>query len=268
MDIIFEHKDYKKYINSYIKNQPKKGYGLKQAFANAAQCQIGYVSQVLNGDRHFSSEQVTSIAKVMGLNDQELEYLLLLLGKARAGTPELEKFYLQLIAEKQKAHANLRQRIQISESLSIEDQAYYYSKWYIGAIHMLVTIPEFRTLEKVADYMDLPLKTVREVLEFLVSRSFLESHKNEYRVKGPFLHLEKGSPLLISHHTNWRVQAIQAMANEGENDLHFSACFTLAEEDVKKIRAKLSNYIEELSSVIKPSKEEKMCCLNFDYFEV
>jgi uncharacterized protein (TIGR02147 family) len=159
-------------------------------------------------------------------------------------------------------------RMKINETLSIEDQAYYYSKWYIGAIHMLVTIPNYRTVDSIAKYLSLPAKKVREAIEFLTSRSFLVLVKNEYVVKGPFLHLEKSSPLSISHHTNWRIQAIQSMANEKEFDLHFSSCFTLSEDDVKKIRTKISNYIEQLSDVIKPSKEEKIYCLNMDYFEV
>lgn len=216
----------------------------------------------------MSGEQAEAIARFIGLNEAELDYFLTLILKERAGTTHLKNFYLNAIKEKQHAHSNLRSRVKIKESLSVEDQAHYYSKWYIGAIHMLVTIPQYRTVDAIAKYLNLPIKKVREAVEFLNSRSILELVKNEYIVKGPFLHLEKGSPLLISHHTNWRLQAIQSMSNEKEFDLHFSSCFTLSEDDLKKIRTKLSSYIEELSEVIKPSNEEKIYCLNMDYFEI
>lgn len=268
MKSIFEYNYYKKFINDYIKAQPKRGYGLKRAFADAAGCQVGYISQIFNGENHLSGEQAESIARFIGLNESELDYFLTLILKDRAGSVQLKNFYLNALKEKQESHANLRNRMKITESLSIEDQAIYYSKWYFGAIHMLVTIPEYRTSDAIASYLNLPIKKVREAIDFLTSRSFLVLEKNEYIVKSPFLHLEKGSPLLISHHTNWRVQAIQSIANEREFDIHFSSCITLSDEDIKKIRTKISNYIEELSILIKPSKEERIYCLNVDFFEV
>lgn len=268
MKVIFEYDGYKNYITDYIKSRPKNGYGLKQAFANAAGCQVAYISHVLNGDNHLSNEQAEAIGRFMGLNEEELEFLLLLVNKERAGTTSLKKLYSKIMAEKCEAYSNLKNRMKIKEALTVEDQAIYYSKWYYSAIHMLVTIPEYRTPEKICAYLNLPLKNVRQVLEFLTARSVLALVKNEYVVKGSFLHLEKSSPLLNNHHQNWRNRAINSLANEKEFDLHFSSCFTLSEKDIKKIRTMISTYIEEISDVVKPSKEERLCALNIDYFEI
>lgn len=265
---IFEYKDYKKFLCDYIELQPKGGRGLRRKMAEAAGCQIAYISHVLNDRNEFSIEQAESISRFIGFSRDEAEYFVLLVEHARAGTQSLKSFFQKMLDEKKEKFMLLKTRVNISNTLSREDQAMYYSSWIYGGIHMILTIPGYATSDKIAQYLSLPLATVREVLEFLQTRGLIESQKGQYRVKGPFLHLEKDSPLINHHHTIWRMRAIQALAIERQNDIHYASCFTVSEEDAQKLRSVLSETIAQMTEVIKPSKEERLYSFCLDLFEI
>lgn len=268
MKSVFEYQNYKKYLNDYISTQPKKGRGLKRKWAEMAGCQVAYISHVLVRDYNFSAEQLEAISRNLGLNKDEQEFLLLLLNYDRAGTQSLKIFYKSLITERREKYSILRARVNIKENLTLEDQAIYYSKWYYSAIHIILTIPTYRSAEKIADYFDIPLSLVREVLNFLTLKKLIKAVGGEYLVSGPFLHIEKKSPLINQHHSNWRAQALRSLAIEGEQDLHFSSCFSISSDDKMKLRAMITRQIQESAELIRPSKEEALMALCIDLFEL
>lgn len=265
---VFEYENYKKYLNDYIESQPKGGRGLKKKWAEIAGCQVAYISHVLAGSYDFSCEQVEAISKALGHSRDEIELLILLVQLERAGTHSLKSFFQKSIEEKKEKYALLRNRMKIKETLDREDQMIYYSKWYYSAVHMILTIPEFRTPEKIAAYLSLPLNLTREALSFLQSRDLAQLEKGQYTIKGPFLHLENDSPFISQHHTNWRMKSLQSLELAHENDLHFSSCFSISKDDMVKIKTMVSRHIQESAELIKPSKEERLMALCIDLFEV
>ena len=268
MKSVFEYENYKKYLNDYIKNQPKNGRGLKRRWAEIAGCQVAYISHVLDQEYNFGAEQLESISKSLGHSLQEQEFLLLLLSYQRAGTHSLSSFYKSLIQERKEKYSTLRERMKIKENLTIKDQAIYYSKWYYSAIHIILTIPEYRNADKIASHLGLPLNIVRAALTFLIEKGLVSLNKEQYKVSGPFLHIEKNSPLINQHHYNWRTQSLKSLAVEKENDLHFSSCFSISKDDMNKLKLMVTRHIQESAEVIRPSKEEKLMALCIDLFEV
>src|SRR6185437_4362530 len=90
---IFEFTDYKAYLRAWIAARPRAGHGEKSRIAEAASCHLAYVSQVLNASAHFSAEQLVALSDYLGQNEEERDYFLLLLSRARAGSRRLERFY-------------------------------------------------------------------------------------------------------------------------------------------------------------------------------
>ena len=269
MKAVFDYKDYRKFLEDYIESQPNGGRGVRRHFAEACGCQVAYISHVLGNRYDFSPEQIEAIARHIGLGRDETEYLVLLVEMARAGTQALKQFFQRMLSERIEKHLLLKNRVKISETLSVEDQAAYYSKWHYSAIHIILTIPAYRTAQKIAEYLALPMSVVRETLDFLEQRGLIEQERaGGYKVKGMFLYLDKKSVLMAQHHTNWRLQAVKSLTLERENDLHFSSCFSVSADDASKLRALLSKTIEESMDIVKPSKEEKICAFNVDFFEL
>jgi uncharacterized protein (TIGR02147 family) len=265
---VFEYSDYRAYFLDYLRAQPKKGRGLRGEWARIAGCQIAYVSHVLGGKNDFSLEQAEAISRHLGHTKDEQEYFLLLVQKARAGTEGLRQFFQNSLNEKLNGYHNLRQRMKIKENLKIEDQAIYYSKWYYGAIHMIVTIPEYRTAVAIADYFSLPLAETKKYLEFLETRQLIEQKAGVYSVRGQFLHIGKDSPHFYHQQITWRHRAIDSINRNDPEDIHFASCFSVSRADVKKLRTLLSNAIEKTTDVIKPSREEQLYSICLDFFKV
>ncbi len=265
---IYEHKSYKKFLNDLILTYPNGGRGIRRELAKAMRCQVPYVSHVLSGRYDFSAEQGEAACRYFGLPKEDIEYFLLLLAENRAGTSELKRLYSRMLEKSAEDHLRLKQRLKIKDTLSAEDQAIYYSHWHYAAIHMLTTIPEFQTKEAIAKRLLLAATPLLEALEFLTTRGLLKKNGVKYESKQTLLHLERDSPLLARHHANWRLRAIQALADEKAHDIHYSSAFTCSTADLPKVREILVRCLEECTQLIRPSKEEQAAGLCIDLFEL
>ena len=265
---IFEYKDYKKFIADWIEHSANKGRGLRKQLAEAIGCQTAFVTHVLSGDYHFSLEQAEACGQWMGLPHAEIEYLLLLVMRQRAGTKSLEKLLSQQIAAKKEELTALKTRLKIQDSMSQEDQMIYYSSWHFAAVHMALLIPELQTLEGLQKHFQFSPTRLRHVLEFLVDKGLIKQEKNIFKSVLPVLHLGLDSPLLNQHHANWRLKAIEAIIGKSTIDLHYSGVTSLSEDDFEWVRERLSLLLEEIVARVKNSKDEKLACLNFDWFQI
>lgn len=262
---IFEFHDYKEFLGEQAK---LSGRGFKKALAGAAQCQTTYISQILGGKPHLSLEQAQAALSFLGLTREEGYYFLLLVEKARAGTPALRAFLEDRARVEREKHLVIRDRVKLGSSLSVEAKATYYSSWHYAAVHMLITIPKFQTLTEIARKLQLTQKRSSEVLEFLTSVGLTTSQNGRYSPGDSQIYLEKTSPLMAKHHTNWRIRAIESLDQDSPEEIHFSGVFTLTSEASERIRTILVQSIEDSVNVVKEAKEEKLVAMGIDFFEL
>jgi uncharacterized protein (TIGR02147 family) len=269
MKSIYYFKDYKKFLLTYLEYQPQKGRGLRGKWAAAANCQPAYISNVLGSTPHFNLEQAEAISTNLGHSVEETEYFLLLIERARAGTPSLKQFFQKIIEQRQQHHHSLRNRVQIQSVLRLEDQAVYYSKWQFAAVHMILTIPEYQSVESIANYFALSLPEVKVVLNFLSSRHLIEeTATGRFKVLDAFLHIDSASPLFMHQQVIWRHKSIESIYRDNPSDLHFASCFSISFKDLERIKDLLGQAIQDTAQIIKPSKEEKLFSICLDFFEV
>ncbi len=263
--VVFEFMDYKDYLNQMADSHPR---GFKKKLSELSGCQTAYISHVLNGTAHFSWEQVEAISTGIGHSDDEKEYFLLLSNYSAAGTPSLRKFLKARLDRIKESRLSIKERVRVRESLSREEQARYYSAWYFAAIHVMLTIPRFQSKEAIASYLKISPKLVTEVIDFLILVGLATKTGNKFVTGSAKIHLEKDSPLVSKHHTNWRMAAIRSFENESTDNLHFSSVFTLTERDSDQIRNILLKAIENSVSVIKEAKEEITMAMTMDFFRL
>lgn len=265
---IFKYLKYKAFLTDWIDGSPNKGRGVRKKIAVAAGCQLPYVSHVLNGAYHFNSEQIDGIARLLKLRQVEHEYLLLLVQFERAGTDSLKKFYKRLIEDMAIKNTTIQQKLKSKNALSSLDRNTYYSEWTYSAIHMLATIPKFRTFNKIAEHLNLPLTKVEICVEKLISMGLLKLINGELHPQQVDLHLDKDSMNIRQHHTNWRIKALNSLDNMQEHHLHYSLAFTIKKEDFIKVREVISTAIKDSADIIRPSEEEDLAVLNIDLFDL
>jgi uncharacterized protein (TIGR02147 family) len=265
---LFSFDDYRQYLNRVISSQPNQGWGYRSELAGAIGCQSAYLSRVLKGGADLSLEQADKLSRFLGHSDDENEYFLLLVERARAGTVSLRRRFEKKIKDILERRLVLKDRFKVKPVLSREDQATYYSAWYYVGVHVLLSVPEYRTRQKIAEALNLPLARVSEVLSFLVSTGLAVEKDGAFKIGEARIHVGTDSPLLSKHLTNWRLQAMQSVERNNAENLHYSSVVTLSQSDAARIRALLVKAIEECNSIVAPSPEEEMRCLSIDFFKI
>ena len=264
---LFEYKHYKDYLLSRTGSK-KQRRGIKTAMAQALRCQPTYVSQVLNGSADFSLEQAEILSRFLDHTKEERQFFMLLVQKDRAATKPLKVFFQEQIDLILAKRMVLVERLGSQTTLSKENQAFYYSTWHYAAIHIALTIAPLRTRSELAKFLQLPLKKVSEILEFLVSVGLARQEGETFAVGTSQIRLDNDSHNIIKHHMNWRQQAMDSLDREDLKDLHYSAVVSLSSQDAVKIKDKILDALKEHLAIIKESKEEELYCYCIDFFSM
>lgn len=266
---IFDYVNYKSYIRDLLKTRPGKGYGFKSKIASALNCRPAFISQVLNGNQQFSPEQAEALNQFIGHNKDESVFFHLLVQYERAGTKILGERIRSQIEEMLQKRLILKDRVDIRETLSTLDQATYYSSWLYAAIHMLTTIPRYQNKEAIAKYFDISLIKLNGILDFLISVGLVVQINGSLKPGVSRIFLGVDSPMIVPHHRNWRLRAIESLDHDLKNDLHLSTAVTVNRADGLKIKQQLVQYIEEIRGQVKASQsEEELHCFCVDFFHV
>jgi len=231
-------------------------------------CQVAYVSHVLAADRHFSLEQAEAICRHMGLRSDEFEFFLLLVEFDRAGTKSLKNYFEKQLQQRKEAYRQIKGRVGLKGTISSEDQGVYYSSWQFQAVRMVLTIPGFQRPTAIAERLGLSIEKVNDILEFFLSRGLVKETAKGYETTDTQIHVGADSPLIGRMHSNWRLHTMQILDRKNKDNLHYSAAVTLSDSDYQKVREILLHAITDSHKVIRPSKEEKLCLLSMDFYEL
>ena len=265
---IFDYGDYKLYLKAIEAERASFQRGFRSRLAEALNCQNAYVSQVFHTKSDFSPEQAANIAEFLRLGELENRYFVLLVLHARAGTPQLREFFKRDIDLIKMNNLNISGRVPAGKDLSSDDQNTYYSNWLYPTIHILVTIPKYRTVYKIGAALGIDENVINEIILFLIS-SGLITEKNGVLLPGlTQLHLKKESSQIRQHHTNWRLSAIHSLAAMKKTDIHYSTISSLSYEDAEKLQLKFVQMIQEYVETITPSKEETLYNFNLDFYRL
>jgi uncharacterized protein (TIGR02147 family) len=266
---VYDYDTYKTYLNDRLDSQG--GRGSRTKLSKAVGCQTAYTAQVLRGSAHFSLEQAEAINDFLGHSEDEGHFFLLLIQRERAGTKRLQQRFNQQIKMIREKRLLLVNRLKGTQSLRQNEQVTYYSAWYYGAIHALVSVPGFDNPKEIASYLHMDTKKVREVIDFLTSIGVLGYETDQgdsLKVGRKSIHLGADSPLIAKHHTNWRLQAIRSLERTNPEDLHYSSVISISEADAARVREILVKTIESIKPIIRQSDEEAVKCLSLDFFKV
>lgn len=263
---VFEYADYREFLVQTLQRMPRKGYGQLAKIAQALDINPSVVTLVMKGEKHFTLEQAADLAAFLELSELETEFLLALVGHARAGKKNL-KAALERKMEKLKAQAeSLKDRLPPKAELTEEAKAVFYSHWYYSALRMLSAIDGKQTPEEMARHLGLPKQKARAALDFLLRHGLCVEEGGKIRVGAQSTHLGEKHPLVSRHHANWRERAITSLDRQGEHELFFTSPATIGKSDIPKVRKILMDAIEEAFKVIDPSPCEEALCLNIDWF--
>jgi hypothetical protein len=78
--------------------------------------------------------------------------------------------------------------------------------------------------------------------------------------------LDKSSPFLVKHHSNWRIKAIQRSEELTERELMFTVPLSVSKKDFALIREEIVKLISRIGGVVKESEAEELAVFQADFF--
>ena len=167
---------------------------------------------------------------------------------------------------------NLSKRLDVKNTLTEDEKAQYYSSWIYSVIHLMTTLPEDMTQERISSQLSLSMSKVSEVTSFLQASGLIQKKKNVFVPGKTTFHLDSSSHLLPLMHLNSRnlvMEKIQKFkTNELSSNLVYSSAITLSKDDFKKIKDVLIRAIQDSKEIIKSSPEEILGVFNLDFIEI
>ena len=267
MESIYLFDEYKSYLNAQVRDNIRtRGYRGK--LAKAANCQPSYLSRVIGGNLQLTPEHALGMTAFWGLSETESDYFLNLVHLSRSGTPALRRHYGQKVRAAQESHRNLKNRLDLPQIKTGEAEMFYYSAWYISALHVLVSIPNFQTTQSIGQALHLPLNTVEECLSKLKSLGLVEREGERWRVGPSQTHISKDSLFSKMHQMNWRIQAMGELQNHERDSFHYTGLHSLSREDTLRVKEFLAELVANTTRIVRDSPAETLMCLNLDCFTV
>lgn len=264
---IYQANDYKDYIRQRIeKNSGEKGY--RSTLAKHAGCQRSYLAQVLHGPIHLTPDHALGLSTYWGFNDDQSDTFLNLLLRDRAATPLLRKKCQRRLVQLRKKAANLSQRLDVETIPEGIAQAVYYSSWHYAAIHISLAIPQLNSAALIATRLGINEGLVEKTLHELATMGLVRLENGSWRVKNQNFHLPKNAPLTIVNHNHWRQKAIQKLQTMDADGLHYSGIFALSNAAAQQIKQCFVEAIANAHTIVGPSTEEDIVCLNCDFFRL
>jgi hypothetical protein len=191
---------------------------------------------------------------------------LALLQMERAGSKKLKDHFQEVIEQIRKRALTVSDRVIRDRVLTEEENAVFYSNWTYSAIHLLSTLAKPLTFEEISKRLNLPLGRTREILDFLIQIQMVFEKNGRFVSGAVVTHLEKKSPFLVKHHSNWRLKAIQAAETLSDEELMYSGNFSISKKDFDLLREVLIKTIQEFIAIVKPSPAEDIAQFNLDLF--
>jgi len=266
---IYNFSDYKKFVQNWLKEQPKKGHGLYAKIAEALDVSAVMISQVFSGSKNLSLEHAYLLADFLGLNLNEKNYFLLLVNFDKAGSQKLREHFHNEIKQIQKQKTeNLKEIVGEDISLSETDKAIFYSSWLYSAIRLQTSLDDFQSVDALAKKFQLPRDEILRKLQFLVEKKLCVHTSVGYQMGPQRTHLEAGSPYVKSRQTSWRVKAFEKMEMPKSSYLFYTAPMSISENQYTELRKRITELIAELGTKVTQEKPEKLACLNIDLFDI
>lgn len=265
---LFEYTSYRLFFKDLCSSSEVKR-GFQSQLARAANCQAAYFSQVLKQKVHLTEDQILLIAEYLEFSDPETNFLHLLLRLEKAATEKLRKYLKLEISRAKGSENNLSRRVPADQVLHSEiDLIQYFSSWIPSAVHLLTSSKEFRTPEKIANRLNIPIKDTKEILNFLLKVNWVQKKDQEYIYVGGNIHVAKDSPLQSTMQVTRRHLALNSIALNSCHSMHYSSMFTIDSQSYEQLQNLVGKFVQQTSKVIQAGGTQELYCICVDLFSV
>ena len=237
--------------------------------ARAARIEPAYLSQMLKGSKTLRPVHALAIASYLGFSALETDYLIELARLETASTEALKKYSrTRLVEIRRSANQVVDHPHQSQRELTEEELAMFLSSWHYDAVRLASSVPQLKSIDAIAERLNLSKNVVGQVFEFLLQTGFCISDSEGFQIGRRHFQIAGDSPLIDRYLLNWRVAANERISKSNPMDLYHSIPTALTSELAAEIRKLLKDLLADVSRRGEHSKSEKLMCLNLDWFEI
>lgn len=265
---VYRHETYRQAFKALFSEKRKSPFRLSTAkLASHIQVQPSHLTNVIKERNHFSSDQIAALGSVLGLEEDEIEYLDLLKEWERA----------EFKPRKNKLHKKVKeirdQKLRTSKELKVaplilsnNDLEKYYLDPNYELIHLYCgTTSASTNPETIGRLWSLPAEYIAQILNFLQTRGFIELRKNRWQVKPIHQLLPTSSPLCQPQQLLKRIRVIEAIQKLPPKEIYaFSGAFTMTEDTKLYIQGLFVDFLKEVEVAVLKSEPEHIYHLQFD----
>jgi uncharacterized protein (TIGR02147 family) len=265
---ILSYDSFETFLSNEYENNHNIKRGEKKELAEFLNIHPTSLSQVFKGIRFLTDEQVFLLCEYLALTEIETEYLIILHQIYHTHNAKYKDLLIKKKNTIKKKSHNLSTRIQKDKELTKEEKAIFYSSWHYTSIWVFLSVNGGKTKDEIYQRLGIDKKQISEILEFLLSTGLCRLEKGKYKHQVGRLHLEKSSPILKQHHSNWRIKSIQKFDRPESLDLTFTAPLSLSHKDFEMLREELVQFIQKLSNTVSKTEPEEIFSLNLDFIKI
>lgn len=225
-----------------------------------------FVSQVLSGKADLSLEQGEAANQYLNHTDQESEFFLQLILLERAGSAQLRRRLKERVEALRKERLNIGQRLRARGAISEKDRERFYSSHIYAAAHVLASIERYRDVKSLGSALQIPAAKARELADFLIQIGLLADDAGRVKPISNHVHLSNDSDSILKHHSNWRLHTINRLKYINGDNLHYSACLSLACDDAFKIKEAILERLKDNLKIVEASPEETAYVYTVDFY--
>ena len=241
------------------------GRGAGQRLAAAMQVHPSLVSQVARGNRILTPDQAEAAAHFLSLVKLETEFFVGLVERELAATPLLRKRLEERLLEVRHRAHEVRAQLSENRELDEREQARFYSSGAYSAVRLATSLPQGKTVQGIAQLLDLPRMRVAEILEFLEGKGLIErDERGRLKLGAARVHVPSTSPFVVNHHRNWRARSSLHLEALTDEELAFTSPMTLATKDLPKVKAILLAAVAQIREVVQGSEPEELVAVTID----
>lgn len=265
MKHLFYYQDYKLYLQDAIRNASVRGF--QSQLADAAKCQRAYLSRVLRTEAQLTLDQAMGVTKFLNFREQETNYFLDIVSLAKTSNHDLREVLQKRLTKTREELADLKTRYETNSLVQSQMAETYYSSWHWAATHIIVSIPSYQSVAKIAKRLNLAEIQVQNTLTRLQEMGLVQEQNGKWSLLKAGLHLSRDSIMNSVNHLNWRHKAVLD-SQATTSGLHYTAVQSHSEALFDELKDLLLKYVDKSRALLGPSPEEELSCLCIDYFKV
>ena len=151
------------------------------------------------------------VSTFLGHNEDEANYFLLFVLRAKAAVQALRTQLDKQILDQQEKHLNLSKELANADQQTPLSEPQLYSSWQYLAILSVISISDFRTPSSISKRLNIQHSRVMSILNQLISMGLIIQKANRYYPTNRRTHLPKGSSMEVQHHQNWLFRALNSV---------------------------------------------------------